>query len=201
VAAKILLHRLRHNLRQRILREVFESIAHSNAPSLTSQFVRGDVVPAVAISLERSGNPCGTLGSGIETVLPPQVDSGKSGESASSRGAVRGSAEDHTACARAGRSAKRSLTESVEKGKEIGAVARLRRMARDDARKVFLLWRAVSCGSRDQQRWRTELDFGSSQSFEDHHRSATLGTKPRRPRYFGSGCSCSVCSCAIAPSN
>jgi hypothetical protein len=34
---------------QRILREVFESIAYSNAISLTSQFVRGDVVPAGTI--------------------------------------------------------------------------------------------------------------------------------------------------------
>ncbi len=50
------------------------------------------------------------------------------------------SAEDDMACARAGRSAKRSLTESVEKRKEeIGAVARRRGTERDDARKVFVL--------------------------------------------------------------
>jgi hypothetical protein len=34
---------------QRILREVFESIAYSNATSLASQFVRGHVVPAGTI--------------------------------------------------------------------------------------------------------------------------------------------------------
>ena len=37
------------NLVLRILREVFESIAYSNAISLTSQFVRRDVVPAGTI--------------------------------------------------------------------------------------------------------------------------------------------------------
>src|SRR5713226_8934570 len=104
-------------------------------------------------------------------------------------GAVPRSAEDDTARPRAGRSAKRSLTESLEKRKEeIGSAARRRGTERDDARKVFVLWTAVSCGSRDQDRWRTELDLGGSKSFEDHHRPATLGTEPKRARFLGSGC-------------
>ena len=72
-------------------------------------------------------------------------------------GAVPRSAEDDTARPRAGRSAKRSLTESLEKRKEeIGSAARRRGTERYDARKVFVLWTAVSCGSRDHEGRRTK---------------------------------------------
>ena len=102
-------------------------------------------------------------------------------------GAVRRSAEDDTARPGIDRSAKRSLTERVEKREEeICSGAKRRGTERDDARKVFVLWRAVSCGSRDQDRWRTELDLGSSKSFEDHHWSTTLGAEPKRARVIGS---------------
>ena len=101
---------------------------------------------------------------------------------------MRRSAEVDTARPRAGRSAKPSLG-SVEKRKEeIGSAARRRGTERDEARKVFVLWTALSCGSRDQDRWRTELDLGSSKSFEDYHRPTTLGAEPKRARVIGSGC-------------
>ena len=77
----------------------------------------------------------------------------------------------------------------MEKRKEeIGSATRRRGRERDEARKVFVLWTALSCGSRDQDRWRTELDLGSSKSFEDHHRPTTLGAEPKRDRVIGSGC-------------
>jgi hypothetical protein len=53
--------------------------------------------------------------------------------------------------------------------------------------RVCGLGRAVSCGSIDQPWWRTELDLCSSKSFDDRHRSATLGTTPKRVRFVGGG--------------
>jgi hypothetical protein len=63
--------------------------------------------------------------------------------------AVRRSAEDNACYPRAGRNAKRPLTERGEKREEgIGSAARRTETERGEARKV--LWTAVSCGSRDQ---------------------------------------------------
>ena len=47
----------------------------------------------------------------------------------------------------------------------------------------------VSCGSSDQ-RWRAELELSSGKSFDDHHRSAALGAKPKRVRFMGGGGFC-----------
>lgn len=96
-------------------------------------------------------------------------------------GAVRRSAEDNPARPGAGGSAKPSVRESVEKRKEeICLAAKRRGTERSEARKVFVLWTAVSCGSRDQDRGRTELDLGSRKSLDDCHRPTTLGTEPKR---------------------
>ena len=57
--------------------------------------------------------------------------------------------------------------------------ARRRKSERADARKGFVLERVVSCGSSDESGRRTKLDFGSSKSFDDHHRSTTLGAESR----------------------
>jgi len=46
---------------------------------------------------------------------------------------------------------------------------------RAEARGVFALERVVSC-SRFDPRWRSQLDLGSSEPFDDLHGSATLGT-------------------------
>ena len=45
----------------------------------------------------------------------------------------------------------------------------------------------VSCCSSGAKRWRTELDLGRSQSFEDHHVAATFGTAPKWIRLLGWG--------------
>ena len=46
---------------------------------------------------------------------------------------------------------------------------------RAEARGVFALERVVSC-SRFHPRWRSKLDLGSGEPFDDLHGSATLGT-------------------------
>ena len=78
----------------------------------------------------------------------------REGEVSRCAGVVRRSAEDNTACAGAGGNAKLSLRERVEKRKEeIGSggrgAERGRRASPAKPRKVFVLWEAVSCGSRD----------------------------------------------------
>jgi hypothetical protein len=38
----------------------------------------------------------------------------------------------------------------------------------------------VSCGGSGEKGWRTELDLGRSESLDDYHGTATLGTEPKR---------------------
>jgi hypothetical protein len=112
----------------------------------------------------------------------------REGEVSRCAGVVRRSAEDNTACAGAGGNAQLSLRERVEKRKEeIGSGARRRGTERGEARKVFVLWEAVSCGSRDPDGGRTELDLGSRKSLDDDHRPTTLGAEPKRVRIMGRG--------------
>jgi len=47
--------------------------------------------------------------------------------------------------------------------------------------------RAISCGISDQHWWRTKLELSSGKSFDDRHRSATLGATPKRVRFLGGG--------------
>ena len=54
-----------------------------------------------------------------------------------------------------------------------------RETERTDARKGFVLERVDSCGSSDESGRRTKLNFGSSKSFDDHHRCTALGAEPR----------------------
>ena len=69
----------------------------------------------------------------------------REGEVSRYAGAVRRSAEDNTARPGSGRSAKLSLTESVEKRKEeICSVVRRRGTERVEAPRLFVLWTAVS---------------------------------------------------------
>jgi hypothetical protein len=46
----------------------------------------------------------------------------------------------------------------------------------------------VSCSGSGAKWWRTELELGCSQSLDDHHGAATLGTAPKRARVLGSRC-------------
>ena len=63
--------------------------------------------------------------------------------------------------------------------------ARQRETERTDARKGFVLERVDSCGGGDESGRRTKLDFGSSQSFDDRHRSTTLGAESRIVEFMG----------------
>src|SRR6266567_3451884 len=45
----------------------------------------------------------------------------------------------------------------------------------------------VLVGRSNDQRWRTKLDFRSGESFDDHHRPTTLGTRPKIARTGGGG--------------
>jgi hypothetical protein len=55
-----------------------------------------------------------------------------------------------------------------------------------EARGVFALERVVSC-SRVEPRWRTELDLGSGEPFDDLHWSSTLGTAIKIRSVLGGG--------------
>src|ERR1700691_1274308 len=46
---------------------------------------------------------------------------------------------------------------------------------------------AVSCRSCEQPWWRTELDLSCGKSFDDRHRSTTLGATPKRLGLLGGG--------------
>ena len=67
---------------------------------------------------------------------------------------------------------------SIRRDDTVCGTARRRESERADARKGFVLERVVSCGSSDESGRRAKLDFGSSKSFDDHHRSTTLGAEP-----------------------
>ncbi len=43
----------------------------------------------------------------------------------------------------------------------------------------------VSCSGSGAKGWRTELELGSSKSFDDYHGAATFGTEPKRVRLLG----------------
>ena len=63
--------------------------------------------------------------------------------------------------------------------------ARHRETERAEAREGFVLERVDSCGSSDESGRRTKLDFGSSKSFDDHHRCTTLGAASRMVGVLG----------------
>ena len=67
---------------------------------------------------------------------------------------------------------------------EFCSALRRRETERAERREGFGLERGVSCGRSEQ--WRgTKLDFRSRKPFDDHHRSATLGTTPETVRASG----------------
>ena len=69
-----------------------------------------------------------------------------------------------------------------------GSGTRRKAAWRGEARKVFGMWIAASCGNRDQDRWGTELDLGGSQSLDDHHRSTTVRAQLAIARGMIRGC-------------
>jgi hypothetical protein len=66
-----------------------------------------------------------------------------------------------------------------EQEEAIDCPRRRRRTEGAETPKTFLMSIVVSCGSGDRKRWRTELDFGGSESFDDHHWPTALGTAPK----------------------
>jgi len=76
---------------------------------------------------------------------------------------------------------------------EVCREARRREIARAEARKGFVMSMVVSCGNRDWERWRTEFDFGSSESLDGRHRSTALGAKPKIVCTGGASLLCGLC--------
>ena len=70
--------------------------------------------------------------------------------------------------------------------KKIRVAESQRDTERVEARGVFALKRVASCGSGDR-RWSPKLEFGSSEPFDDSHRSTAFGTAPRLRGVFGAG--------------
>ena len=68
----------------------------------------------------------------------------------------------------------------------ICSAARRRGALHAEAREGFELERVGSCRSRDH-RWRTKLDFGSGESFDDLHRSTAFRAAPKIGGVFGGG--------------
>ena len=67
---------------------------------------------------------------------------------------------------------------------EIGLTARHRNTERREGRRVFELERVVSCRNADRW-WRTKLDFGSGEPFDDLHRSTAFRAAPKVGTIFG----------------
>jgi hypothetical protein len=76
----------------------------------------------------------------------------------------------------------RLWSKKVEEG--IGLTARQGDAERLEVPRVFELERVVSCRSADPW-WRTKLDFGSGESFDDLHRSTAFGAAPKIGTIFG----------------
>jgi hypothetical protein len=78
----------------------------------------------------------------------------------------------------------RLCSKKLEEG--IGLTARQRDAERLEVPRVFELERVVSCRSADPW-WRTKLNFGSGEPFDDLHWSSTLGTAIKIGNVFGGG--------------
>ncbi len=76
----------------------------------------------------------------------------------------------------------RLWSKKVEEG--IGLTARHRDAQRLEVPRVFALERVVSCRRADPW-WRTELDFGSGEPFDDLHWSTALRAAPKVGTVFG----------------
>lgn len=70
---------------------------------------------------------------------------------------------------------RRLWPKKLEEG--IGLTARHRDAKRPEGRRVFELERVVSSRNADP-RWRTKLDFGGGESFDDLHRSTAFRAAP-----------------------
>ena len=76
----------------------------------------------------------------------------------------------------------RRWSKKLEEG--IGLTAGHRDAQRLEGRRVFELERVVSCRNADRW-WRTKLDFGRGEPFDDLHRSTAFRAAPRIGEVFG----------------
>jgi len=76
----------------------------------------------------------------------------------------------------------RLWSKKLEEG--IGLMARHRDAERLGGRRVFELEKVVSCRRADRW-WRTKLDFGSGEPFDDLQRSTTFRAAPKIGTVFG----------------
>ncbi len=76
----------------------------------------------------------------------------------------------------------RRWSKKLEEG--IGLTARHKDAERPEGRRVFELEGVVSCRSADLW-WRTKLDFGSAEPFDDLHRSTAFRAAPKIGTVFG----------------
>jgi len=76
------------------------------------------------------------------------------------------------------------IVSSVVEELERSSVPREGTEVRSAWKNTFELERVASCHSCGQW-WRTKLDFRSGESFDDHHRPTTLGTRPKIARTGG----------------
>ena len=67
---------------------------------------------------------------------------------------------------------------------EFGSVTRDSRRKPAEMGEGFELERGISCS---YLRWRTKLDLGSCESFDDHHRATTFGTAPETVQVKSAG--------------
>ena len=80
------------------------------------------------------------------------------------------------------KASQRMWSKEVEEG--IGLTARQRDAQRLEVSRVFELERVVSCRRADPW-WRTKLDFGSGEPFDDLHRSTAFRAAPKMGTVFG----------------
>ena len=77
---------------------------------------------------------------------------------------------------------RRRWSKKLEEGS--GLTARHRDRERPQGRRVFELERVASCRDADSW-WRTKLDFGSGEPFDDLHRSTAFRAAPKIGKVFG----------------
>ena len=68
---------------------------------------------------------------------------------------------------------------------EIYCPRRRRRTAGAETPNTFAMLMVFSCGNGDRRRWRTELHFGGSKSFDEHHGASTVRAAPKIFRTIG----------------
>jgi hypothetical protein len=114
---------------------------------------------------------------------------------------VWGSAPYTRPCGDKSSAAKKASTSVVEEAGRRGSVrgrsVEVRSVPRHE--KVSNWRESFSCRGRDH-RWRTKLDFGGSEPFDDLHGAAAFRAAPKIGRVLGGARGCWSCGCGAEPS-